>query len=188
MTTTKDVQHQTETRMKKAIEALHNDLGKLRTGRASPGLLDPVRVSYYGNDVPLSQVANVAVADARTLTVTPWEKNLMTTIEKAISAANLGLNPSSVGGQTIRIPLPPLTEERRKELIKIVKAEGENAKVSIRNIRRDANTQLKDMVKDKLISEDEERRSQDSIQKLTDKFSTEVDTILSHKEKDLMEI
>lgn len=188
MSTTKDIQQTAETRMKKNIEALHNDLGKVRTGRASPALLDAVRVSYYGNDVPLSQVATVAVADSRTLSVTPWEKNLMTAIEKAIAAANLGLNPSSVGGQTIRIPLPALTEERRKELFKIVKSEGETAKVNIRNVRRDANTQLKDLLKDKTISEDDERRSQDIVQKLTDKFITEVDTILSHKEKDLMEI
>lgn len=188
MTSSKEIQSQAENQMKKNIEALHNGLGKLRTGRASPGLLDPVRVNYYGSEVPLSQVASVAIADARTLTVTPWEKNLMAAIEKAIGAANLGLNPTSVGGQTIRIPMPPLTEERRKDLIKVVKSEGETAKVSIRNARRDANAQLKDLLKEKLISEDEERRGQDAIQKLTDKYSAEVDKILEHKEADLMEI
>ncbi|MBY0544597.1 MAG: ribosome recycling factor [Gammaproteobacteria bacterium] len=188
MTETKDIQQHAEASMKKCIESLHNSLGKLRTGRASPGLLDPVRVPYFGNDVPLSQVATVAVADARTLTVTPWEKNLMAPIEKAISVANLGLNPSSVGGHTIRIPLPALTQERRKELIKILKGEVEAAKVSLRNIRRDANGQLKNLLKDKTISEDEERRSQDIIQKLTDKFIAETDVVFTHKEKDLMEI
>ncbi|NNM58692.1 MAG: ribosome recycling factor [Legionellales bacterium] len=184
----KETQQSAEARMKKCIESLHNDLGKIRTGRASIGLLDPVRVSYHGSDVPLSHVASVAIADSRTLTVTPWERNMMMTVEKAISAANLGLNPSSVGGQTIRIPLPPLTEERRKELIKVVKTEVENAKVNIRNVRRDANTELKDLLKKKLVSEDDERRSQEIIQKLTDKFIAETDTIFSHKEKDLLEI
>lgn len=183
----KEIQTNAENRMKKCIEALHNSLGKLRTGRANPSILDPVHVNYYGNEVPLSQVANVVVADARTLTVTPWEKNMTAAIEKAIIAANLGLNPTSAGGTAIRIPLPPLTEERRKDLIKMVKVEGEQAKVSVRNLRRDANNQLKELLKDKVITEDDERRTQDVIQKLTDKFIAEIDTTLAHKEKDLME-
>ncbi len=188
MSTTKQVMTDAENRMKKALEALHNDLGKLRTGRANASLLDPVRVSYYGSETPLSQVASVTVTDARTLTVTPWEKQLTPAIEKAIIAANLGLNPTNAGGQVIRVPLPPLTEERRKELIKVVRSEGENARVSIRNARRDANNQLKDMIKDKLISEDEEHRTQDAVQKLTDKFIADVDKTLSNKETDLMEV
>lgn len=185
--TIQHIQQQTEQKMMKAIEALHNEMGRIRTGRASVGLLDLVRVNYYGNEVPLSQVANVVASDARTLTVTPWEKNLMPAIEKAIIAANLGLNPNNMGG-VIRIPLPPLTEERRKDLIKIVRAEGENTKISVRNLRRDANAELKSLVKDKLITEDDERRSHEFVQKLTDKYITEIDSILVHKEKDLMEI
>ena len=181
------IQEQAEIRMKKGIEALHNEMGRIRTGRASAGLLDSVHVNYHGNEVPLSQVANVAVSDARTLTVTPWEKNIIGAIEKAIIAANLGLNPAN-RGNVIWIPLPALTEERRKELIRVVKAEGENSKVAIRNIRRDANTELKNLLKEKLVTEDEERRTQDNIQKLTDKYIAEVDLVLSHKEKDLMEI
>ncbi len=187
MSSSKEIFTQAEERMKKSLEALHNNLGKLRTGRANIGLLDPVRVSYYGSETPLSQVASITITDARTLTVTPWEKGMMQAIEKAIIAANLGLNPSSVGGQSIRVPLPPLTEERRKDLIKIMRSEGEDARVSVRNARRDANNHLKDLLKEKMISEDEEHRSQDNIQKLTDKFIADIDKTLSNKEADLME-
>jgi ribosome recycling factor len=176
-----------EAKMKKAIDALHSELTKIRTGRAHPSLLEGVMVVYYGNPTPLNQVANVSVGDARTLVVTPWERNLVSAIEKAILTADLGLNPASMG-ETIRVPLPPLTEERRKSLIKLVRASGENAKVSVRNLRRDSNTQLKDLLKAKQISEDDERRAQDKIQQLTDKFTKEVDHILSVKEADLMEV
>lgn len=176
-----------ETRMKKSLDALQAELTKLRTGRAHPSLLDHVMVSYYGKDTPLSQVAGISVADARTLTVTPWEKNLVSAIEKAILTAELGLNPATTGS-VIRIPMPPLSEERRKDMIKLARAEAENGRVSIRNIRRDANNFLKDQVKKKLITEDEDRRTQDEIQKLTDRYIKEVDKILSVKEADLMEV
>lgn len=176
-----------ESRMKKAIDALQNELSKLRTGRAHPSLLEHIRVNYYGNEVPLSQVASVTSSDARTLLVTPWEKPLLPIIEKAIMTADLGLNPAS-SGNNIRVPLPPLTEERRKDLAKLVKNEAENARVSIRNARRDANNQLKEALKKKEISEDDERRVQDTIQKLTDKYVAEVDRVASGKEKELMEV
>lgn len=177
----------TENRMKKAIEGLHNELAKLRTGRAHPSLLDHVRVAYYGNEVPLSQAASITVGDARTLMVTPWEKTLVQAIEKAILSADLGLNPAT-SGNVIRVPLPPLTEERRKEMAKLVKNEAENARISIRNSRRDANNQIKEQLKNKQISEDDERRAQDIIQKLTDKYVTEIDHIAAAKEKELMEV
>lgn len=176
-----------EARMKKAIEALHGELAKLRTGRAHPSLLDHVMVPYYGNETPLSQVASISVADARTLLVTPWEKPLIPAIEKAIISANLGLNPAN-SGAGIRVPLPALTEERRRDMTKLVRAEGEDARVSVRNARRDANTQLKELVKKKTISEDDERRAQDEIQKITDKFIAEVDKLVAAKEKEVMEI
>lgn len=176
-----------EERMKKTIEALHTELAKLRTGRAHPSLLDQVRVSYYGNDVPLNQVASVTVGDARMLLVTPWEKTVTQAIEKAIMSADLGLNPAT-SGNVIRVPLPPLTEERRKEMVKLVKNEAEDARVSIRNARRDANTQLKDLLKKKEISEDDEHRAQEIIQKLTDKYIAEVERIIQGKEKELMEV
>lgn len=176
-----------ETRMQKTVDALVSDLAKLRTGRAHPSLLDTVMVPYYGSDVPLSQVANVTVGDARMLQVTPWEKNMVGAIEKAIMQANLGLNPASAG-EVIRVPLPALTEERRKDLAKVVKQEGENARVAVRNIRRDANNAIKELLKAKTISEDEERRHQDQIQKITDKFIAEIDKLLVAKEKDLMAI
>lgn len=178
---------QLENRMKKCIESLKTELAKLRTGRAHPGLLDHIMVSSYGSDMPLNQVASVSVSDARTLTVTPWDKGMLANIEKAIRISDLGLNPASAGN-AIRVPLPPLTEERRREMVKLVKQEGENAKVAVRNIRRDGNDELKKKLKDKEISEDEERRSQEQIQKLTDKFIAEVDSLLSQKEKELMEI
>lgn len=182
-----DIKKDAEKRMQKSIESLTTDLGKIRTGRANPGLLDHVMVDYYGNPSPLNQVASVSVSDSRTLTVTPWEKNLVPIIEKAILTSDLGLNPAT-SGNSIRVPMPALTEERRKELIKVVRSEGENGRVAIRNIRRDANNQLKEMVKQKEISEDDERKAGDAIQKITDKYVAEVDNMLSEKEKDLMEI
>lgn len=174
-------------RMDKSIASLVTDLSKIRTGRAHPSLLDAIHVEYYGSDVPLSQVANVSVLDSRTLSVSPWEKNMVQKIEKAIMTSDLGLNPATTG-DLIRIPLPPLTEERRKDLIKVVRQEGEAAKVAIRNIRRDANGSLKSLEKEKEISEDEERRAQDEVQKLTDAHVKKVDQLLEEKEKDLMEI
>lgn len=182
-----NIKQESEKRMQKTIEALTSDMGKIRTGRANVGILDHVMVDYYGNPTPLTQIANITASDSRTLVVTPWEKSLVSAIEKAILTSDLGLNPATAGA-AIRVPMPPLTEERRKELIKVVRAEGEQARVSIRNIRRDANTQLKDLVKDKTISEDDERRAGEVIQKLTDKFIAEVDTLLQDKEKDLLEI
>ncbi len=187
MQTIAEIKKESEARMLKSVDALKAELTKLRTGRASTALLDHIRVSYYGNDVPLNQVANVAVADARTLTIQPWEKTMVMPIEKAIHEANLGLNPTTAG-TLIRIPLPPLTEERRRDLTKVVKGEGENAKVAIRNIRRDANQHLKNLLKEKKTTEDEERRAQDDVQKLTDRFVAEVDKMLAAKEKELMEM
>lgn len=181
------VKSDAESRMKKSIEVLHHELGKVRTGRAHPNLLEHIMVSYYGNDTPLNQVANVTVLDARTLQVAPWEKGLLPTVEKAIVQSDLGLNPAS-SGDVLRIPLPPLTEERRRDLIKVVKSEGEKAKVAIRNVRRDANDELKSLLKAKELSEDEEHRAQADIQKVTDKYVAEVDQLLSHKEKELLEI
>lgn len=182
-----EVKKDVEAKMKKSLDALQAELTKLRTGRAHPSLLDHVRVSYYGNETPLSQVAAISVGDARTLVITPWEKNLTQAIEKAIMTAELGLNPVSAG-TVIRVPMPPLSEERRKDMIKVARAEAENGRVSIRNIRRDANNALKDQVKKKLLTEDDERRIQDEIQKLTDRFIKEVDKLLAHKETDLMEV
>lgn len=177
----------TEKKMKKSVEALNNDLGKIRTGRAHTGLLDHVTVDYYGSMVPINQVANVTLVDARTIGVQPWEKNMVGKVEKAIRDSDLGLNPAAVG-DLIRVPMPALTEERRRDLIKVVKQEGEGAKVAIRNLRRDANSSLKDALKDKLVSEDEERRGQDEIQKLTDKYIAEVDVLLAQKEQDMMQV
>jgi ribosome recycling factor len=174
-------------RMTKAVDALKLELAKLRTGRAHPSLLDHITVNYYGNDVPLKQVANVSVSDARTLSVTPWEKNITAAIEKAIQLSDLGLTPSSSSG-VIRVPLPSLTEQRRKDLVKVVKGEGEGARVAVRNVRRDANQELKNLLKDKKISEDEDRRAQDEIQKLTDKFVAEIDKLLQAKEAELLEV
>ncbi len=182
-----DLQKRTAERMAKSIEALRHELAKIRTGRAHPSLLDHVTVAYYGNMVPLSQTANITVEDARTLAVTPWERTMVQAIEKAIMSSDLGLNPNTTG-TLIRVPMPALTEERRRDLIKVVRHEGEGARVAIRNIRRDANTELKNALKEKQISEDEERRSQDQIQKLTDQYVKEVDNVLDVKEKDLMAI
>jgi ribosome recycling factor len=182
-----ELKQQTEQKMLKSLESLKNELGKIRTGRAQPSILDHVMVEYYGSMVPLNQVANVTLIDARTVGVQPWEKPMAAKIEKAIRDCDLGLNPASQG-ELIRVPMPALTEERRKELIKVVKAEGENGKVSIRNLRRDANNALKEALKNKEISEDDERRSQDEIQKLTDKSVAEVDKLLVEKEKELLQI
>lgn len=176
-----------EARMRKSVEALQNELSKIRTGRAHPGLLEHVHVDYYGTEVPLNQAANINVEDARTLMVTPWEKSMVPVVEKAIVGSDLGLNPTSAG-QVIRVPLPPLTEERRRELSKVVHQEGENAKVAIRNIRRDANHHLKELMKDKELSEDDEHRAETEIQTLTDKYVQRVDELVNSKENELMEI
>ena len=180
-----EIKTESQTRMAKSVESLRHDLTRLRTGRASTSILEHLKVSYYGADMPLSQVASVSVADARTLTIIPWEKPMVAAIEKAILASDLGLTPTTAG-TTIRINLPVLTEERRKELAKHVSGEGENAKVAIRNVRRDAITQIKELEKDKAISEDDQRRGEDEIQKLTDRFVREVDGVVKHKEDELM--
>ncbi|HYA75596.1 MAG TPA: ribosome recycling factor [Burkholderiaceae bacterium] len=182
-----DVRKATEQKMVKSIEALKGDLAKVRTGRAHTGLLDHVLVDYYGSMVPISQVANVGLADARTITVQPWEKKFLSVIEKAIRESDLGLNPSSQG-ELLRVPMPALTEERRRELTKVVKHEGESARVAVRNLRRDANQQLKELLKKKTISEDDERRAQDEIQKLTDKFVSDIDRMVAEKEKEIMTV
>jgi ribosome recycling factor len=182
-----DTKNQADARMRKSIASLKEELTKIRTGRAHTNLLDHVTVDYYGSQVPLTQAASVTVADARSLTITPWEKNMVPVIEKAIMTSDLGLTPVTVG-TVIRINLPPLTEERRRDLIKVVRNEAEGARVAIRNIRRDANNELKKLLKDKTISEDDDRRAQDDIQKLTDKYIAEVDKALAAKEAELMEI
>lgn len=174
-------------RMDKSVDSLKSELVKVRAGRANPAILEHVMVSAYGTSTPLNQVASLGASDARTITVTPWDKNLVSEIEKAIMKADLGLNPTSAG-QIIRVPLPPLTEERRKELVKQVKEEGENAKIAIRNIRRDANQALKDLVKDKSITEDEERGAQAKVQKLTDDAIKQVDLLVERKDSELMEV
>jgi ribosome recycling factor len=176
-----------ERRMGKSIEALATELSKIRTGRANPSLLDHIRVEYYGSEVPLNNVANIAIEDSRTLTVTAYEKDMTPVIEKAIMTSDLGITPNSAG-TVIRIPLPALTEERRRDLVKVVKSEAENGRIAIRNIRRDANSDLKDMVKEKMISEDDERRAADQIQKLTDEYIAKIDVMVSEKEKELLEI
>ncbi|MEI7968465.1 MAG: ribosome recycling factor [Betaproteobacteria bacterium] len=182
-----DVKKSADQRMQKCIEALKVGLGKVRTGRAHTGLLDHVKVDYYGTPTAIGQVANVTLIDARTIGVAPWEKKMLGVIEKAIRESDLGLNPSSVGDM-LRVPMPALTEERRKDLIKVVRGEAEDARVSIRNVRRDANTHLKDLLKDKQVSEDDERRAQDEVQKLTDRFVGEVDKLLAAKESELMAV
>ena len=184
---TVDIKKNAELRMQKSLDALKADLGKIRTGRAHTGILDHVKVDYYGTLTAITQLANVSLIDARTIGVTPWEKKLAGAIEKAIRDSDLGLNPSTQG-ETVRVPMPALTEERRRDLIKVVKAEGENARVAIRNLRRDANNTSKDQLKAKTTSEDEDRRSQDEIQKLTDRFIAEVDRLLVTKETELMSI
>ncbi len=182
-----DVKKSTEQKMAKSVEALKVDLGKVRTGRAHTGLLDHVQVDYYGTMMPLNQVANVNLADARTITVQPWEKKMIPAVEKAIRDSDLGLNPAT-HGDIVRVPMPALTEERRKDLIKVVRHEAENARVAIRNVRRDANEQLKKLLKDHKVSEDDERHAQADVQKLTDRFIAEVDRQLTAKEADLMAI
>ncbi|MDB5926279.1 MAG: ribosome recycling factor [Betaproteobacteria bacterium] len=182
-----DVKKTADQKMKKSLEALKNDLSKVRTGRAHAGLLDHVMVDYYGTPTAVPQVANVTLLDARTIGVTPWEKKMASAIEKAIRDSDLGLNPSSMG-DTVRVPMPALTEERRKDLIKVVHKEGENARVAIRNVRRDAIHQLKDLLKQKKVAEDEERRAQDDVQKLTDRYIADIDKALQAKEADLMAI
>jgi ribosome recycling factor len=176
-----------QTRMGKSVDALRSELVKIRTGRAHPSLLDQIVVDYYGTDTPINQVANVTVEDSRTLAVAPWEKQMVSVVEKAIMNSGLGLNPSTAGN-LIRIPMPPLTEERRRELVKVVKNDGESAKVAIRNIRRDANGDFKDLLKEKDISEDECHQAEDSVQKYTDKYVSSVDEVIAVKEKELMEI
>lgn len=176
-----------ESRMKKSVEALQNDLAKIRTGRAHPSLLDHITVEYYGAETPLNQVGNVSTEDARTLSITLWDKDMVKAVEKAIMNSDLGLNPATAG-TVIRVPVPPLTEERRRDLVKVVRSEGEGAKVAVRNIRRDANNDLKTLEKEKEISEDELRRSEDNVQKLTDKYVKDIDVVLEDKEKDLMAI
>ncbi len=183
----KDTEKDARVRMTKSLELLAEDLKKVRTGRANVSLLDQVMVSYYGSEVPISQVANVSVSDPRTLAIQPWEKKLIPDVEKAILHADLGLNPST-SGDIIRLPLPPLTEERRKEMIRLVRQEGEHAKIAIRNIRRDAITHLKNLIKDENLSQDEEKRAEDNMQKLTDKFVTGIDEALQAKEAELLEI
>jgi ribosome recycling factor len=182
-----DIKKDASARMGKSVEALVEALAKVRTGRAHPSLLDHLTVSYYGADVPLKQVANVGVEDARTITVQPYEQQMVTAVEKAIMESDLGLNPNSAG-TLIRVPMPPLTEERRRDMTKIVRQEAEQAKVAVRNIRRDANNDLKSLVKEKLISEDDERRGQEIVQKITDQHVKEIDELLEKKEKDLMSV
>ena len=181
--TIKDAQR----RMAKSIQALESELTKIRTGRANPSLLDHIKVEYYGAEVPLNNVANITIEDSRTLTVTAYEKDMIPVIEKAIMTSDLGITPNTAG-TVIRIPLPALTEERRRDLVKVVKAEAENGRVAIRNIRRDANSDLKDMVKEKMISEDEEHRAEDEVQKITDEFIARIEVMVSEKEKELLEI
>lgn len=182
-----EIKQQATQKMQQSLESFQHGLTKIRTGRANPGLLDTVQVDYYGSMVPISQVASVALLDARTISVSPWEKGMAAKIEKAIRDSDLGLNPASQG-DLIRVPMPAMTEERRKELTKVVRAEGEHAKVSIRNLRRDANDGIKKLVKDKLASEDDERRSQDEIQKSTDRFIADVDKLVAGKEHDIMAV
>jgi ribosome recycling factor len=182
-----DIKKTAETKMGKSIEAFKNELHKIRTGRAHPGLLDQVHVDYYGSMVPISQVANVSLLDARTISVQPWEKGLGAKIEKAIRESDLGLNPASQG-DLLRVPMPALTEERRRDLTKVVRGAGEDCKVAVRNVRREANDQLKRQLKDKLVSEDDERRAQDDVQRLTDRIIAEVDRLVQAKEAEVMAV
>lgn len=183
----KEIIKDAEVRMGKSVESLRQSLVKVRTGRAHPSLLDHLVVDYYGSEVPISQVANINVEDARTLMITPWEKQMVQPIEKAIMKSDLGLNPATAG-TVIRLPMPPLTEETRRDLVKVVRQDGEAAKVAIRNIRRDANSDFKSLLKEKEVSEDEERGAQDDVQQLTDKYVSEVDKVLDEKEAELMEV
>jgi len=182
-----DIKKSAEDKMKKTFETLKTDLGKVRTGRAHTGLLDHVTVDYYGTPTPITGVANVTLLDARTIGVTPWEKKMASAVEKAIRDSDLGLNPSTVG-ETVRVPMPALTEERRRDLIKVVHKEAESARVAVRNIRRDANNHLKDLLKQKKVAEDDERRAQEDVQKLTDRYVAEIDKALAAKEADLIAV
>jgi len=182
-----EIQRSAEQKMQKSVEALKHDFAKIRTGRAHVGMLDHVQVDYYGSMVPLSQVAQVGLGDARTITIQPWEKKMIPVVEKAIRESELGLNPSTTG-DIVRVPMPLLTEQRRKELVKIVKHEIENAKIAVRNLRRDANQQVKEMLKEKEISEDDDRRAEDAIQKLTDRYVIEIDKLGAEKEKEVMTV
>ncbi|MDE1184061.1 ribosome recycling factor [Paraburkholderia sp.] len=182
-----DIRKSVDQKMQRSIEAFKTDLSKIRTGRAHTGLLDHVQVDYYGSPVPISQVANMTLIDARTIGVQPWEKKMVPVVEKAIRDSDLGLNPATQG-DVIRVPMPALTEERRRELTKVARGEAESAKIAVRNLRRDANEQLKKLVKDKEISEDDERRAVDDVQKLTDKFVTEIDKMVTTKEAEIMTV
>ena len=182
-----DIKKNAETKMDQSIAAFKNNLQKIRTGRANPALLDTVQVEYYGSFVPLSQVANVALLDSRTISVQPWEKGMGAKIEKAIRESDLGLNPASMG-DLIRVPMPPMSEERRKEMTKLVKAEGENAKIAVRNLRRDANESVKKLVKDKEATEDDQKRTEADVQKMTDKRIAEIDQLVASKEQDIMAV
>ena len=182
-----EIRKTTEQKMNKTVDSLKTDLGKVRTGRAHTGILDHVHVDYYGTSMPINQVANITLADARTISVQPWEKKMVGAIERAIRDSDLGVNPST-NGDVIRIPMPPLTEERRRDLTKIVRAEAENARVAVRNIRRDANEHLKKLLKDKDVSEDEERRAQEDVQKMTDRHIADIDQMLQAKEVELMAV
>ncbi|HRF20715.1 ribosome recycling factor [Comamonas denitrificans] len=182
-----DIKKNAETKMGQSIEALKNNLSRIRTGRASPQLLDTIHVDYYGAMVPLSQVANLSLIDSRTIGVQPWEKNMAAKIEKAIRESDLGLNPASLG-DLLRVPMPPMSEERRKEMTKLARNEGEASKVAVRNLRRDANESVKKLVKEKEASEDDQKRTEADIQKLTDKFIAEIDALVSAKEQDIMAV
>ena len=182
-----DIKKNADAKMAKSIEAFKNELQKIRTGRAHPGILDQVQVEYYGSMLPISQVANVSLIDARTISVQPWEKGMGAKIEKAIRESDLGLNPASMG-DLIRVPMPPMSEERRKEMTKLARNEGESAKIAVRNLRRDANESVKKLVKDKLASEDDQKRAEADVQKVTDKHIAEIDTLVSAKEQDIMAV
>ena len=182
-----DIKKTAEQKMRRTVDALKTDLAKIRTGRAHAGLLDHILVDYYGTPTPIPQVGNVTLLDARTIAVSPWEKKMASAIEKAIRDSDLGLNPATMG-ESVRVPMPPLTEERRRDLIKVVRHEGENARVAVRNVRRDAIHHLKDLLKQKKVAEDEERRAQDDVQKLTDRSIADIDKLLQQKESDLMAV
>ena len=182
-----EIQKAAESKMQKSVETLKADFAKVRTGRAHTGLLDHIQVDYYGSMVPLAQVAQVGLGDARTITVQPWEKKMVPVVEKAIRDSDLGLNPAT-SGDIVRVPMPPLTEQRRKELVKVVKHEGENSKVAIRNLRRDANHHVKELLKAKTISEDDDRRAEEAIQKLTDRYVAEIDKLVAEKEKEVLTV
>jgi ribosome recycling factor len=184
---TQEIQKSTEQKMQKSVESLKHDYAKVRTGRAHTGLLDHIQVDYYGAMVPLAQVAQVGLGDARTITVQPWEKKMVPVVEKAIRDSDLGLNPAT-SGDIVRVPMPPLTEQRRKELVKVVRHEGENAKVAVRNLRRDANHHVKELLKARQISEDDDRRAEEAIQKLTDRYVAEIDKLIAEKEKEVMTV